>query len=983
MSRKPQDATDELLRALRASVEQEDAADEGDSPDNVFSDHANGGNKHGSTRDEEIAAFDQYMASLLGEVLPDEEKPTKSRSIPHKPSSIEETAVNSSITEALEKREEAELSQEAWTADLPPWEEEAPLTEETVLTDTFAASESAQEIPYAAQEEEYLPSLAKAEQPASDSEQSIEAEEPLMDARETAATASDGADEQMKAETDLDGEQLMLPIESLAPLSPFMDEAQDSGDMLLEGDIVLDADDDMSQPPNLASMLGESATVCETLEKAELPTTSGQGEAEDTTVVPVSSPLDAARMAEVRVLSQEDTARPKQSPLDAMSAGHGNTRGNVAPLSGAPAVLLGGSRDRSLSDEDVEVLLDLGYENNLTPKVTLQRVETIKKRRREDAAERHNLRGIYGCCGREYAGHAQDKEIKATYRRQARGATVRLVFTLMIALFILLVDVLPLTGNRGAQLPFSLSAPWLDVGWYGIGGMMLLMVVALMALPMLCDGMQALFSLRIRPASISALLLIVTLLYDLMGLFTEDVPVQLNLPTAIAFVLMAVGECIKLREAQLTFAVVSAHSRKIATEQNGPKKKKVMRDGHIVKIINEDGDRPFWRVRRTERIGGYFARMGAKSERFRPLGGLVAGALMGALILFAVTLVVRGDWMDGMMAFLLSLQLMLPMAALIAYGYPRLIAASELMPKGCAIVGDTAVEEYSEDSLLIFDDVEMFRSKSSTEITVKGGGDAKKYIRYAKRLFRTLGGTLQGVTTSDLTQETYEERVDIIRVMDEGVEARIDGKMHILAGTSAFMVKNGIRVPGANAEVQVRRHVESCILYLAFEGKIRLGYEIDYRISGRFEQMVANLAATGVSVAVESVDPNIHDALLTRSRRPGLAPIRVFKPFRFRKLADADVIDSGVVATRSARDIARAVIHCRRIADNDKKMSRVFRIMLATGVLLSAVLLLGDAPFGALVTAATLFPLLWCLPCMLITRKNMLNEQDRQSENNN
>jgi hypothetical protein len=312
-----------------------------------------------------------------------------------------------------------------------------------------------------------------------------------------------------------------------------------------------------------------------------------------------------------------------------------------------------------------------------------------------------------------------------------------------------------------------------------------------------------------------------------------------------------------------------------------------------------------------------------------------------------------------------------------------LLAARDLSPKGCAIIGQGAVDEYAGKKTLIFDDTEMFRSKSSTEITIKGSGDNKKYVRYAKRLFRTLGGTLYNVSTSDLSEETYEERVEILKIFECGVEARIDGKVNILMGNSAFMVQRGIRVPGESAELLVRRNVESSILYLAFDEKLKLGYEIDYRISGRFEHMAAELARTGTAIAIETCDPGIRDDLLTRSRKAGQPPIAVVKPARFERHTESLLCDSGVVATRSARDMADATAACDHLLENDAQLAVFHRIALIVGSLLVLGLsLLGMITRSVTVLAAAL-QAIWCIPTMLLTRKNLMNEQRAESEHVN
>ena len=68
MNRKSQDSTDDLLRALRTLMDQ-DEVDEQGTPDDVFGDRSPS-ERDNKQQDEEIAAFDSYMAALLGEAMP-------------------------------------------------------------------------------------------------------------------------------------------------------------------------------------------------------------------------------------------------------------------------------------------------------------------------------------------------------------------------------------------------------------------------------------------------------------------------------------------------------------------------------------------------------------------------------------------------------------------------------------------------------------------------------------------------------------------------------------------------------------------------------------------------------------------------------------------------------------------------------------------------------------------------------------------------
>lgn len=988
MSRKSKDSTDELLQALRASL------DEDGSPDDVFADQK--AVTHSRETDDEIAAFDSYMAALLGEVVPQEqdvsEASTKktSKTAKHKKNRASR-AKSEAMTEQLSITEsEAIVFSDVDAPEGAPIVEELPTAaEEALPSEELPYPDTQVELPedVIGEEQPQIDAVFVTEQVAAEEAASLSSPTVIEQLRiPTDSFAQAALAQEMSASTEATPDMIVtahseqgtvgetvteegyLPVEGFAPeglVEEQVEDEQNELSSLREGDIVIDADDETSHTPTSVTEPISAATTVSSPARVE--------NGEKTSATPVASPLDAARNANAQAAAQAEAPRPKQSPLDAMAAERAAGKGNVSPLSGAPS-LGRDRRERAMSDEDIELLLDLGYEKNLSSKIGSQRIETLKNRRTEDAQARKQLNHVYGCSGEEYSGHAQDEQVKQTYRKQLRNATVKLTFTVLLTLLIAVADLFPLFRHKLPEI-FSVVP---QTGLYGLLGMTLLVLTTLLSLPLLKRGIVSLFRFSPIPATLPAMLLIFTLLYDALGLTDAACGLMLNLPTALMLVLLCIGERCRIKSEKIAFSVVSARSRKIALCDMEPKKKKVIRDGHIVKIINDDADLALRRVRRAEQIGGYFRRTGEASERYRSLSPMLMVALLLAVLIGVVALLLKNDIRISATMFLLALQLMLPAAALVAHAYPMLLTADRLAKQGCAILGDSAVDQYATDGILLFDDTEMFRSKSSTEITIKGGGDTRKYVRYAKRLFRTLGGTLRNVTTSDLSEETYEDRVEILRVMEEGVEARIDGKVHILAGTSAFMVKNGIRVPSETAELLVRRHVESCILYLAFEGKLRLGYEIDYRISGRFESMVAELAKNDTTVAIESYDPCIHAEFLTRSREPGMTPIRVIKPIYFEKAVDSNVIDSGVVATRSARDIAGAVMACRRLADHDRRVRIICRVSLLLGAVLCGAMLLPEVVRPTIGALVALWQCVWCVPCVLLSRKNMINEQEQK-----
>ena len=1015
MKGKERDSTEDLLRRLQESLTDREDAD--GTPEEVFADRSVSVKK--SETDEDIAAFDSYMAQLLGEVVPEEEKPSgkrkqTDRKISH-PKDGEEAAPEYTADEETELADEEENSVEPDIYAGDGEEQEQYVygeSGEEVSEDIVSTPDVRVELPMLTDDEEAEEDVAielTAQEATVEAEHTLPAEpfEVLEQlAIDDAPTAEREEIPEIDGKTAAEAVQEPIPFEEPTEVSPnlpayeFSDEPDEADEPVTPPlavapvEVVQSPKESVTAEPlaedDLAEQESETALPVESPEIApvelregdvlldaedELPSTESNVEKTTAIPAPVASPLDAARQRHEQQASGE-APRPKQSPLDAMAA---KAQGNVATPGGVTAFGKATKGERTLTDDEVELLLDLGYDSNLTQKVGSRRVEAVRYRRQDDERARRALRGVYGCVGEEYSSHAQDKQIAATYRTHTKGALLRVVLSALLSLVILAADLLPLFRHRlpgaFAELPTT--------GAYSMIGLLLLALNVLLLWPQLLRGWAALVRFSPVPASLPALLVLLTAFYDVLLLLETVSGVLLNFPTAVTLLLLASSELMTVQRESLTFEVVSARSRKIVMEPILPRKKKVVRGGHIVKIINDEGGRRAWRVRPCDQLAGYFRRHAEASPRYHALSPLLVIALVAALAVGVLSLLLSEEPSLAVSAGLLTLQLALPSAALICYSYPLLTAARALSQCGCAIVGQSAVDEYAGEKTLLFDDTEMFRSKSSTEITIKGSGDTKKYIRYAKRLFATLGGTLRGISTSDLSSEAYEERVEILKIYEQGVEARIDGKVTVMAGTSAHMVQHGIRVPGESAELLVRRSVESCMLYLAFDGKLKLGYEVDYRISGRFEQMAAELVHAGTAVAIETCDPSIHADFLTRSRKVGACPIGVVKPVRFERRGDALLCDSGVVATRSARDIAVATEACDRLVENDRQLRGFYRMAaLAGGVIGLALSLLGMLNVTATLIAA-IVQLVWCVPTMMLSRKNLTNEQRSESEHVN
>ena len=758
-------------------------------------------------------------------------------------------------------------------------------------------------------------------------------------------------------------EQTTQPPEEVAPQesAPETEEEQIDPVVLREDEILLDEFEEVP-PEALVSEQAES-------EPAAV-------EAPSTPAAPVAPVAPAVEQPPVPA-----PVKPRPSPLDAALQAQ-RKKETAQPSHRAPAL----REAETLSDEDVALLISLGYENELTRRMDSDRIERIKREPLATLTDRQRANRASGYPGREYGGSADNDAVKAAYKKSRGRCIWRLVLTLLFALLTLAWDVAPYFA---AYLPSVVTEIATSPVSHLLGLQLLVLTVA-PSLHSVWYGVRQLFRLSPEPASAVAPVLLVTALYDVLVTFLPERVIALNVPAALLMVLLVVGEWMDVCREITAFSVISGSEAKVTLCELEPRKKKVVRDGRIVKIINDQIDTKLYAVNKTARIDGYFRRTNEPTPRFRSISYLLGVQLVVALLVAGISMLNQPSLLSAGTTFVLCMQLCAPGALLISYAYPMLLATRRLAAKKATILGYGTPDAMAGERTLVFDDTEMLQAKSSTEITVKGGGDPRKFVRYARRLFHAVGGTLGKITTSDLSEDLIEGGVEILRVSSEGLEAKIDGRVRVLVGTSAFMVKNNVRVPKTTAELLARKNDESSILYLAFGGQIRLGYEINYRIHGNFEQMVAALGAGKTAVAIRSCDPNLTDDYLAASRAHRKHPVAVFKPVRHEAGGVSESEDCGVVATGSAKNIAHAVRMCDLLLTNDRQLSVMQRIMMVAGSLAVVVLSLTGLLAQNVAVVAAVLQLIFCLPVAMLSRKNLwLNgsaaqepQKDKKNENN-
>ncbi len=549
-----------------------------------------------------------------------------------------------------------------------------------------------------------------------------------------------------------------------------------------------------------------------------------------------------------------------------------------------------------LSEDDVALMLELGYEAELGRLVGYENLKKLKYdhlRRTEDRST-HRYRTAFGYCGTEAVGAQGKQRILAAYHADRRFLLLRTLLTALCTVFLFLLELPALFGERFLSLYHQYELPATLLSLF------LLVAVGLLAHRHILAGLRSLLRFHPTPYSVPAVILPFSLGYGLLTLFKSDaLSFRTGFLTALLFLLPAMYDTLRLSTELRAYRIFTADGTKHVLEPVSPRKIKLRQGGKLVKVINDDIDESFYRLNRAEQLTGFFRRFNSMGSATLPFQLFTCLTL--TLSFFAGFFVwVTSDSPSA--AFTVWMQILLgcaPVAAVFVYFVPLCRANRILTHYNCALLGEAAVEEYRASKTLIFPDTDLFSVENRAQITPQAGADLRRDMKLANLLFAKLGGTLE----PDIAVTGTGTPVSLVRVADNGVEAVIDNRYHVLAGSADFLKRHGIRMPRESSDQQLARTPDTACLHVAVDGTLRLTYELRYAEKADFLPIMEALAEIDAAVAIRTYDPNLNKVFLDACHPDSLPPVRVIKPGRFEGDPIPELVDAGAVALGDRMDL--------------------------------------------------------------------------------
>ncbi len=580
-------------------------------------------------------------------------------------------------------------------------------------------------------------------------------------------------------------------------------------------------------------------------------------------------------------------------------------------------------RRSGFSEDDIGMIFELGYESEFGRLVGYDNLKKLKYDHLHRMSRESNkrYRTAFGYCGQDSITPENRARSIAKYLYDRRFLILRTLLTALALMLVLVLDYPALFG--GAYEAFDAEHPLL----LPILSSLVMVGATALSYRQFNAGIRSYFKLSPTPYSTIAVILPITLLYNILAMAFQIPMLRINIVAVGSLLVLSLCDVFRLTSEMRVLEILTKDAPKTVLEPTEPRKKKLRQGKKLIKIINDDLDENFYHIHSAQLTAGFFRRfnsMGSAHAPFRVL--LTLPIVLGFLAGFAVAL--TNGLADALNTFAAIVTLGTPCASCLGFFFPLCHANRLLTDNGSALLGEEAVAEYNESKTVIFNDYRLCLAQSCSQMAVRESDDLRRDLKLAGILFRKIGGSMEQIGKATATK-VADPAVALVRIADTGVEAVIDTQYHVIAGDASFLKKSGIRIPRETADRALNRAANVGVMYVAVDGLLKLTYDIEYALDPRFEVVAERLADPLTSIAIQSYNPNLHEEFLGQIRYADAVPVRVMKPGKYESLAILDISDTGAVALGGEDGIVNPLYAAKKVF-SATRISHVLQLIAAS-----------------------------------------------------
>ncbi len=633
--------------------------------------------------------------------------------------------------------------------------------------------------------------------------------------------------------------------------------------------------------------------------------------------------------------------------------------------------IIDGVSDGELDDKDINIMIALGYEEELEKAIGKKNVDEISDQINAEIVDFIDVDKSYAFDGFELNSPDGFRSVGSKYKQENSEMKLRLLGTGVFALALFIFEFL---GIFGVTLGGALN-----IHHYPVVGIMLslqlLLLSASLSWRQMLDGLKDAITFDPSPCSIPAVAVLMTVIYNLvMALIAPNTGLNLyNFPAALCLVFMVLNDYFDLSREIRSFNTIATRRPKYAAIHSNPAARSA--EEEMAEIFSsENYDIVDSKILETKKVGfidNYFHRTNIRSLKSRKLNFVIFPFIALAIALGILSFVTNKSALTAFNISILTIQFGMPMGLLFIYSYPLFSAVKTAFSHDATIIGEASVEEYSNATTVVFAEKEIFPLETTVTKGIKlYDNNAIYYVLYhLTSLYSKIGGPLKDRLVQATAEMGYSEDVEILSVDEKGVEAVVDGKVRVVAGQAQYMEGKGI-FTGNDPDDEKMFAEGASALYLVLDGVLSAKLYVNYAVDPELEDVIAFLGSENMEAVIRSSDPNIDNELLASKLRVSRFPARIVKnmPEANEDISNAD---SGIVSRSSLTALAHSITLCNKI----KRVRKTSKAVSIVSMVISVIMMIFLALFSSKITVPSiyvaLYQVFWMIPLLLFTKLNI------------
>lgn len=575
----------------------------------------------------------------------------------------------------------------------------------------------------------------------------------------------------------------------------------------------------------------------------------------------------------------------------------------------------------------------------------------------------------------EYVDKSQTAEIMDEYKRKKISLTVRTILCAAVTVLLFIFEnITSLTGLfTGSAKQFSGAFdPALYPVVYIMVSLQLMLLACLCAIPEIITGIKSLLKGFPRPESMTGALAVSGIIYSAVIcnlIVSPNEPRMFNFAVAVAALLTLIAAVLDNKREMMNFRIISNKKAKHVV-------RRMQEEESIceVKAFDAADDEicDVMKIEKTNFVDGFFTRLRTPVQNNGTAVMFLMGASVVIGVLFGVFASLRapGDSASAWSAAFSAMYLVAPMSILFAFSYPFYRANRAAKEYDSAIIGESSLEEYSNASIISFDDKNVFPSYAVKVQNIKIYNNARidRVLYYASSVFSYAGGPLQDVfeiTTKDMGTS---ENVRIFESEDGFLATQVDG-VNIIFGSYDALVDRGLEIPEKAAGDDVDLSNELSIMYMFRESVLVAKMYIKYDMDEDIDVILKQFSGDGLYVCVRTFDPNIDERMIAHKlgdKRIPLKIIRYLNPAEVGKFEEK--VDSGLVTCSSSKSLLQVISYCERVVHTKKTNVALGVLSVMIGAAIMLLLLLANSMSSLSSLIIVIYQLIWLIPTMIASK---------------